>query len=57
MHFLVAVVDVGIVGTLIHGFLVALHVAQVVEVVGVAHSLPVGTLGKVGHYQVAVGES
>ena len=56
VHFLVAVVDVGIVGAFVHRFLVALHVAQVVEVVGVAHCLPVGTFGEVVHYQVAVGE-
>ena len=54
MHSIVVVVEVAGIGLLIHPLLIAVHVLQVLDVVGVFQRLALLGLGKVGEDHVAV---
>ena len=54
MHSAIVVVEIVLVGLLIHAFLHLLHVLEVFKIVGVLHGLPVLGVGKFGQNHAAV---
>ena len=53
VHLLVVIGKISRIGLLVHLFLACVHLAQMGEVVGVEHGLPVGGVGEIGEYQPA----
>ena len=50
----IAVVEVGIVGSLVHSLLIFLHALEIFEIVGVLHSEPVFRVGKIAEDELSI---